>query len=553
MRYTRFTLLLAVAVATGIGVVALRRATGQGETPAAEAVVLEQEASAEATAASAEGGAAQAAPGQPLSFGGAAPGQPAAEIAPPRAAAPVATPAGAGGFPGATPTAEPNRGPVVVDTGVQPGRRAAGPINAYAPNPGGGFAPVIHNGTTVYQAYGPLALPVQGGWGGEPDPEAVQLHASDAQLGQAAEALIQQYGQTEDEQQRNNLKEQLGETLAKQFDVQQQLREHEIAKIEAKVKKLRDIITKRTDARKSIIERRLDQLLREADGLGWNSPANPTAHASVVPRYVPAPAGAIPAPPGSLPQPPASVVPAPPGGSGGKPGRFQLLNQDPPATSAAPAASTPPSRPGASAVPASVRQKAIDNMKQIMLALVTYADVNGHYPPPVLTGPDGKTSYSWRVAILPYLEQTSLYERYKFDEPWDSDSNQQVLEQMPAVLRDPTADPKSKDTSYYALVGAETCFGERGGKGTSFAEILDGTSNTILVVEAKRDVPWTKPEDIVYDSAQPTQGLGGIRPADFLAGFADGAVRELPKTIDANELRKLITRAGGESVFLVAP
>ena len=136
-------------------------------------------------------------------------------------------------------------------------------------------------GATVYQAVGPLAHPAHGGWGGgEPDPEAVQLQANDAQLGQAAEALIQQYGQTDDDQQRNTLKEKLSETLAKQFDVQQQLREHEIAKIEAKVKKLRDIITKRTDARKSIIDRRLDQLINEAEGLGWTQPAGAAPQAS---------------------------------------------------------------------------------------------------------------------------------------------------------------------------------------------------------------------------------------------------------------------------------
>lgn len=411
------------------------------------------------------------------------------------------------------------------------------------------------NGTTVYQAWGPLAQPIPGGWGGgESDPEAVQLHASDAELGQAAEVLIQQYGQTDDDQQRDNVKEQLSETLAKQFDVQQQLREHEIAKIEAKVKKLRDLITKRTDARKSIIDRRLDQLLREADGLGWNSPANSTAQANSFPRYLQPPGGAGPVPP--TPAPPQAgnrFVPSLPGGQFFIPNAVRPPEKPvPPAAGAAPAASTPPSRLGASAVSASARQIAINNMKHIMLALHNYLDVNGHFPPPVLTGPDGKTPYSWRVAILPYIEQTSLYERYKFDEPWDSENNKRVLEQMPPVLRDLTAEPDSKNTSYFALVGAETCFGERDGKGTRLAEILDGTANTIMVVEAKRDVPWTKPEDIVYDSARPMLGLGGIRPADFLTGFADGSVHAVSKTIDDEVLQKLITRADGKSVILPA-
>lgn len=548
MRYAHYTILLAVAVATGIGAVALRRAIGQGAAPTGPVVTVDKNVTDDAAA------------GQPPTAAPADPNQPAAETAPPSSAAPASTPPATGGTPAAGASsgggqtfrvfAGQGRGPTV--------RNATVPVAAPpgASPAGGGFAPVIQgNGTTVYQAWGPFPQPVQGGWGGgESDPEAAQLHASDAHLGQAAEALIQQYGQTEDEQQRNNLKEQLSETLAKQFDVQQQLREHEIAKIEAKVKKLRDLITKRTDARKSIIDRRLDQLLREADGLGWNSPTNSAAQADAFHRYTAPGANVAPAPPTRTPPGARNqFVPAP------KSNQFFIPNTirppeasfAPPAGAVpAPAASTPTSRPGASSAPADARQNGINNLKMILLALHNYHDANGHFPPPVLTGPDGKTPHSWRVAILPYLEQTSLYELYKFDEPWDSDNNKRVLERMPPVLRDPSADTKSKNTSYFALVGEETCFGERNGKGTRLAEILDGTANTIMVVEAKRDVPWTKPEDIVYDSARPMSGLDGIRPDDFLTGFADGSVHALSKTIDDEVLQKLITRADGKSVVL---
>ncbi len=196
------------------------------------------------------------------------------------------------------------------------------------------------------------------------------------------------------------------------------------------------------------------------------------------------------------------------------------------------------------------RAQSTNNMKHIMLAVHNYIDVNKHFPPPMVMGPDGKTPHSWRIEILPYLEQEPLYRQYKMDEPWDSENNKKVLEQMPAVLRDPQADPNSKETSYFALVGSTTLFGAQDSKGTTFADIKDGTSNTIAIVEAKRSVPWTKPEDIEYDADKPLPKLGGWRPGGFIAGFGDGSVHFLQDGIHEKMIRALITRAGGELINL---
>lgn len=194
------------------------------------------------------------------------------------------------------------------------------------------------------------------------------------------------------------------------------------------------------------------------------------------------------------------------------------------------------------------RAQATNNMKQIMLAMHNYADVNKHFPPPVVIGPDGKTPHSWRIEILPYIEQDALYRQYRMDEPWDSENNKKVLEQMPAVLRDPKADGKSTDASYFALVGSTTLFGDKESKGTMFGDIRDGTSNTIAIVEAKRPIPWTKPEDLDYDPAKPLPKVGGWHPGGFLAGFGDGSVHFLQDTLAQETLRALITKAGGEVI-----
>ncbi len=192
------------------------------------------------------------------------------------------------------------------------------------------------------------------------------------------------------------------------------------------------------------------------------------------------------------------------------------------------------------------RVQSMNNLKQIGLAMHVYADTHKSFPPAVIIGPDGKTPHSWRVAILPYIEQDALYRQYKLDEPWDSENNKKVLEQMPAVYRHPSDDRSGFSSSYFVLTGESTVF--NGTKGAGFAEILDGISNTILAVEAKRDIPWTKPEDIPYEPNQPLPELGGFTPQGFNAGYCDGSVRYVAQAIDSAILRALITKADGEHV-----
>ncbi len=188
--------------------------------------------------------------------------------------------------------------------------------------------------------------------------------------------------------------------------------------------------------------------------------------------------------------------------------------------------------------------EAQNNLKQIMLAMHNYADLYGSLPPAVLYGPDGKTPYSWRVALLPFLEQAPLFQQYNFNQPWDSPANKQVLAQMPPQFRDPNDAADSNFSSYFALTGPSTVF--FGKLGAKFAQITDGTSNTLMVVEAKRSIPWTKPEDIPYDANKPLPKLGGFSKEGFNAAFADGSVRFISQMIDENVLRALITRAGKE-------
>jgi hypothetical protein len=190
--------------------------------------------------------------------------------------------------------------------------------------------------------------------------------------------------------------------------------------------------------------------------------------------------------------------------------------------------------------------QAMNNLKQIALAFHLYADFHNHFPAAAVIGPDGKTPHSWRVAILPFLDAKPLYDQYKFDEPWDSENNKKLIPQMPAVFRDPSEVPTSTFSSYFVLTGETTIFDRK--EGVPLAAIRDGLSNTILLVEAKRDIPWTKPEDIAYDPAKPLPKLGGRRPKGFNAALADGSVRFIADTVNEMTLRALFTKAGGEMI-----
>jgi hypothetical protein len=203
---------------------------------------------------------------------------------------------------------------------------------------------------------------------------------------------------------------------------------------------------------------------------------------------------------------------------------------------------------------AAQRAQYTNNLKVLALAMHNYASAYRTLPAAQshtyrANGmvQESKYPHSWRIDVLPFVEEVSLHGQYHFDEPWDSDANKKIMEKMPSVFRSPSdRDPKSTNTSFFVLTGPDTIFdGEKGGE---FRRITDGTSMTLLIVEANRQAPWTKPEDIPYAADKPVPKLGGTMPDGFLAAFADGSVRTLPNSLDEATLRALITKAGGETI-----
>jgi hypothetical protein len=193
------------------------------------------------------------------------------------------------------------------------------------------------------------------------------------------------------------------------------------------------------------------------------------------------------------------------------------------------------------------RQRSIRNLMHLGLAMANYHDAHRHYPPAASVDKDGKPLLSWRVHVLPYLDQADLYRQFKLDEPWDSPHNKKLIEKMPDIFRVPTLRPLPKYTTTYLVpVGKETIFHDN--KGTAIKEITDGTSRTVLIVEADADqaVIWTKPGDWQFDSKEPTRGLGKLRGDWFIAAFADASARQFNPEQDKRLLPAVFTRAGGE-------
>jgi hypothetical protein len=218
-----------------------------------------------------------------------------------------------------------------------------------------------------------------------------------------------------------------------------------------------------------------------------------------------------------------------------------------------------------------------DRLKQIGLALHNFHDVNNCFPPAVVFGPDGKPWHSWRVLILPYLEEASLYDQYSFDEPWNGPNNRRLLKKTPAAYRDPTYGADDPEVTHVAaIVGKGTAFPAEGikynGKKADLAAALarrgpgvtqirsftDGTTNSLVVgsVDPGLDIAWTRPEDLEFSARFPAPGGEGGFAAPYQAEehtagvflFADGHGQAIRSDTKDDIFRKLLTISGGELV-----
>jgi uncharacterized protein (TIGR03067 family) len=198
------------------------------------------------------------------------------------------------------------------------------------------------------------------------------------------------------------------------------------------------------------------------------------------------------------------------------------------------------------------RRRSANHLSQIGRAMHLHHDSMKHLPAHAIYSKDGKTPLlSWRVALLPYIQEGALYREFKLDEPWDSEHNKKLIAKMPKVYEPVGLGSKGAGFTYYQVVtGADTVFD--GAKTAKMpGSFPDGTSNTVLVVEAKDPVIWTKPEDLVLPKkGEKMPELGGMFNTGMNLLLCDASVLWVRKDIEPATLRAIVTPNGGEVVDL---
>jgi hypothetical protein len=186
-----------------------------------------------------------------------------------------------------------------------------------------------------------------------------------------------------------------------------------------------------------------------------------------------------------------------------------------------------------------------NNLRQIGLAIHSYHDTYGRLPGDVV-GKDREPLLSWRVHLLPFLDEERLYKQFKMDEAWDRPANKKLVEKLPKVYAPVRVRAEAGHTFYRGFAGPGALF--EPGQRLTIAAIPDGSSNTALVVEAGEPVVWTKPDDLPYDPKKPLPKLGGLFDGMFHLLTADGAVHACRADFNPDVFRLIVTRADGQVV-----
>ena len=198
------------------------------------------------------------------------------------------------------------------------------------------------------------------------------------------------------------------------------------------------------------------------------------------------------------------------------------------------------------------QRKTVSDLQAIGAALVRYRQEHGSYPPSAIADATGKPLLSWRVLLLPYLGQGSLYERFDLTKPWDDPANKRLLTQMPAVYRAGDG-RRGTNTGYAGVGGSKAIFRGPGATleaGVPAAAVSDGPQMTVAAgpVGVGVAIPWTAPGDITAtDSTHFGDRTGFDGPGASITPmlFADGSVQLLPDTISSGSIHGWTTIASG--------
>tara|TARA_R110002049_G_scaffold2750_2_gene21566 strand:- start:384441 stop:386054 length:1614 start_codon:yes stop_codon:yes gene_type:complete len=196
------------------------------------------------------------------------------------------------------------------------------------------------------------------------------------------------------------------------------------------------------------------------------------------------------------------------------------------------------------------RTAATDAAKKIGIVLHNYHAGQSHMVPRCFTALDGTPLLSWRVALLPYLQQSELYDNIELGDFYDSEANASAaMKIVPVYSVAAPSSPNAPKTRFRAPVFPGSIW-HGDGPPKRFRDVKDGLSNTIALILAPPDqaVPWMSPEPWVISQENPKEDVFGHQE-EVLVLALDGAVHTLKRDdMDDTKLKALLTIDGKERI-----
>lgn len=195
------------------------------------------------------------------------------------------------------------------------------------------------------------------------------------------------------------------------------------------------------------------------------------------------------------------------------------------------------------------REASIEHLQTVAAAMGQYVEDHGHLPSWASFSDEQAPLLSWRVHLLPYLGHEELYGEFHLDEPWNSEHNRKLLSRIPSEYAGPPrGDGKvvSEKASVFVVVGEGTCFPPAGA--VSSGRLQKDSASAVLLVEARRDVPWTKPDELRLDEEGQLLGMVyGLHPGGLLVCRSDGSAQFVPTQTAAEALSNGAVLLGAEA------
>lgn len=197
------------------------------------------------------------------------------------------------------------------------------------------------------------------------------------------------------------------------------------------------------------------------------------------------------------------------------------------------------------------------NLGQIAKALRCYEAVYKKLPPAYIADAEGKPMHSWRVLVLPFMDEEELYKRYSFQEPWDGPNNRKLEREIGRIYTCPSDQSGNRSrtmTNYVLVTGPSTLFPRD--QSIDSQDLPGGGAETILVVEvADSGIHCMEPRELSIEemdfkingqlgkSVSSMHGAGWFRSRGRWANvaFAGGQVERLPADLPPEELKKMLT------------